>query len=162
MSERNEAANIGAVPYEEYRAQRANEARIQAAKMGMDRTVPGGCYLVDGVWRDANGLACDAPKGAKDAEQAFATAEEERLYAARQAAAAGGFGPDANAEAERVVANAARLEAQREQVTAEQQRIERDAKAYAAETAKANRESAAQQADAERKAIAERKAKQDR
>lgn len=46
---------VAAMPYELYRAQRANEARIEAAAANMDETQPGGLYREGDRMVDANG-----------------------------------------------------------------------------------------------------------
>jgi len=47
------------VPYDIYRAQMQNEAMEEAARLEMDKTVPGGRYLIGDVLVDANGEPVD-------------------------------------------------------------------------------------------------------
>lgn len=51
------------VPFEVHKARAFEEARAEAAKLGMDTTVAGGAYVVNGVRVDANGQPVkDEPK----------------------------------------------------------------------------------------------------
>lgn len=82
----SDAQNVGAVPYEAYRAQRANEARIEAAALQMDVAPPGGLYREGDRWVDANGNTVEAPKDAESASPKDNTAEDEGPYKGKSAA----------------------------------------------------------------------------
>lgn len=73
----SDAQAIGAVPYEVYRAQRANEARMEAVALKMDEAPPGGRYREGDRWVDANGMPL------KSEERVEAVAEDEGPYAGK-------------------------------------------------------------------------------
>lgn len=82
----SDAQNVGAVPYEIYRALRANEARLEAATLGMDVAPPGGRYFENGRWVDANGNPVAESEQAQVAAPKDDAPEDEGPYKGKSAA----------------------------------------------------------------------------
>ena len=82
----SDAQNVGAVPYEIYRAQRANEARIEAASLQMDVAPPGGIYREGDRWVDANGKTVEGPQPTEPAAPKDDAPEDEGAYKGKSAA----------------------------------------------------------------------------
>jgi hypothetical protein len=142
------------VPPEMYRQSLINQAREQSVEDRLDYAPEGGRYLVDGVWRDANGLPCEAPKEAKDAEEAQLKADEERRYREHlDMARQGIFGPNAVEAGQLAVDADVNSAVMVEERRLRQAEVDEAARKAAAEQAKAAMEDNRANAEAQRKAI---------
>ena len=64
----SDKVQIGPVPYEVYRAQQQNDAIQEAVALEMDKTVPGGRYLVGDQLVNADGEPINDRKQAAKAD----------------------------------------------------------------------------------------------